>query len=227
MRLSELFSAGCLLASGLLAGCAAGPPPITVYQDSQHYVRLQVDPRAGDGHNHPATLSPAQVEAILRGIRVKGNDVIIGFGLLSNKDHGPAFSATQITTLAPYLSQALKKASPVDLATFYIVGQGQGPLITSGGIFVRNNHAYVIMANIRTSPSTVQYESNYEPSTKDEPLLPLTRFKYTTLFDPPEAQLPTIQAQQADGYSGYLDEAKLVVVDLARLFGRPTPPAAQ
>ncbi len=222
MRWSELLGAGCLLADGLLVGCAAGPPPIVIYEDAQQYVRLQFDPRAGTGHSHPASLSLDQIATILRGVRVKGNDVIVGFGLLDNKDHGPAFSASQITTLAPYLSQALNKASPVDLATFYLVirDSTKGPLITSGGVFVRNSHVYIILANTRTSPSTVQYETTYEPSTKDQPLLPLTRFKYTAHFDPPDAQLPTIQTQKADGYPGYLDEAKLIVIDLARLFPR-------
>jgi len=221
--------AGWILAGHLFVGCAAGPVPIVVHETPQESVWLMVDPHAGNGHSHPASFTPEQLAVILSGLRVQGRDLIGGFGLLAERDGVPAFSSRESAMLAPHLAAALKHASPKDIATFYVIGhdQGQSKTVTSGGIFIRNGRLYVLLANARTAPGAVQYENTYEIDTRDQPLLPIARFKFTAGFSPNDARVSNDQARSLDGYDSYLDEAKQVVVDLNRLFTQPLPlPAA-
>jgi hypothetical protein len=214
---------------GLLAGgCTSGPAPIIVHETPQESVWLMFDPHAGNGHSHPASFTPEQLTVILSGLRVQGRDLIGGFGLLAERDGAPVFSSREIAALAPHLTAALKKASPKDIATFYVVGYdpGQGKIVTSGGIFTRNGRLYVLLANARTAPGAVQYENTYEMDTRDYPLLPIARFKFTAGFSPNDVRVSNNQARSLDGYDSYLDGAKQVVVDLNRLFTQPLPPPA-
>lgn len=219
---------GCVLASLWASGCATGPAPIVIYESQQESVWLHFDPKAGAGHNHPVSLTPEQIVTVLKGVRVKNRDVIGGFDLLSDKDRTPAFSTREILTLSPYLSQALQKASPKDIATFRVTTRDptKGLLVTSGGLFVRNGHLYFILANNRTSPSSVQYENTYEPDPRGDPLLPIARFKFSVSFTPDDVRLPSKATREQDRYPDYLDDSKLIVLDLARLFGQAHSPAA-
>ncbi len=107
---SVLARLGSLALVTMAVGCATGPAPIVVYEDRQSSVWIQYDPEAGTGHDHPASLAPEQMGRILQGIRVIGRDVVGGFGLFGDKQGSPAFSPSQMTMLAPHLSQAMKKA---------------------------------------------------------------------------------------------------------------------
>ncbi len=218
----------CVLAGLWIGGCTAGPPPIVIYEDAQTSVSLMFDPESGSGHNHPASITSEQMATILRGIHAKGRDIVVGFGLLRNAHGAPAFLPREVVLLAPKLSQALQKASPKDLATFYIVSNDpdQGLVITSGGVFVRNQRLYVILANVRTTPYSVQYENNYTPNLRDQPLLPIARFKFTAEFVPPDVKIPYAKAYREDGYERYLDESKVLVLDLPRVFAQTGAPAA-
>jgi hypothetical protein len=226
MSRTVLARFGSLALMALLAGCATGPAPIVVYEDQQTSVWLQFDPEAGTGHDHPASLAPEQMARMLQGIRVTGRDVIGGFGLFGEKKGSPVFTPSQITMLAPYLSQAMKKASPQDMVTFYLITNGGGSRVTSGGLFHRKGHLYVILANAHTSPSSVQYENTYEPNLHDQPLLPIARYKFEVSFEPKDAWIPNSQAKRQDQYDAYyVDESKLLVIDLSRLMADPAIPS--
>jgi hypothetical protein len=202
----------------LAAGCATGPAPIVVHEDRQASVRVHFDPESGSGHDHPVSLAPEQVAGVLQGIRVSGRDVIVGFGVFGDKKGSPAFLPSQVATLAPHLSQAMRKASPRDMATFYLVTNLGGVHVTSGGMFHRRGHLYVILANAHTSPSSIQYENTYEPNLGDQPLLPIARYKFEVSFEPADAWIPNSQAKKQDQYDrSYVDEAKQLVIDLSRL----------
>lgn len=222
MKWPDLIRLGCILAGWWVTGCGAGPAPVIIYEDTQTSVRLQFDPESGSGHSHPVSITSEQMSTILRGIRTKGRDVVAGFGLLADVQGTAAFSTQDVALLAPKLSRALRKASPKDLATFYVVKveAGQGAVITSGGVFVRKERLYIILANVRTSPYSVQYESNYTPDLREQPLLPIARFKFTAEFTPPDVRISYAQARREDGYERYLDDSKLLVLDLPRLFAQ-------
>ena len=225
---------GWMVLCVLMTGCALRPAPIVIYEDRLDSIWLKFDPEAGTGHDHPASLTPEQMALVLRGVRVKHRDIVGGFGLFADQQGAPAFSASETTRVAPYLSQALKKASPKDMVTFYLttVDPTLGKLVTSGGLFLRDGRLYFILANARTSPSSVQYENTYEIDTRDEPLLPIARFKFTVGFTPDSARIPNAQLRGTRGYERYIDESKLLVIDLKQLVepGKsstsPVPPSA-
>ncbi len=213
----------------LSVGCAADPPPIVIHEDQPLSVWLKFDPSSGAGHSHPAAISTEQIAAALRGIGLQPRDHIAGFGLFAKKSGAPAFLSAEVAVLAPFLSQAFAKASPKDMVTFYLVSRNadQGDLVTSGGLFLRNRHLYMILANAHSSKYSVQYENASPIDTRDNPLLPLARYRFSTVFTPEEAWIPNKEVRGKDGYDRYFDETKLMVVDLDRLTersGKNRPP---
>ncbi|MDP9132792.1 MAG: hypothetical protein M3M98_06635 [Nitrospirota bacterium] len=200
-------------------GCAAEPPPIIIHEDQPLSVWLKFDPSSGTGHSHPATISSEQIAAVLRGLGLQPRDHVTGFGLFSKKSGAPAFLSAEVAVIAPVVSQAFAKASLKDMVTFYLVSRDidRGDLITSGGLFLRNRHLYVILANAHSSKYSVQYENTSPVDTRDQPLLPLARYRFSTVFTPQEAWIPNKQVRGKDGYDRYFDESKLNVVDLDRL----------
>jgi len=217
----------CLVAS--LSGCSIAPPPIPIHDDPALLVTISYDPHAGAGHRHPAAVSSGLVAAVLRGLLLQGRDVAGAFGLLG-EDRGTLvfIDRTLLGGLVPHLVAGLAKASPRDLVTFHLAQRDSqhAPLITSGGIFLRNNHLYIVLANARTSPSSIQYETTYEPNTRSNPLVPIARYKFKAGFQPTDARVDTSEAKRMDGWEGYLDESKVVVVDLQRLAKSLQPPSA-
>ncbi len=221
MRNRLVAACGWLPLSLLLAGCVTEPPPIVIYEDKRDSIWLKFDPEAtGAGHSHPVTIASERMAKILEGILVADRSQIIGVIKGDETNWVPAFTPVQIKTLAPLLSEALRKASPKDMATFYLVimDREHGKLITSGGLFVRNSRLYFILANFRTMPSSKIYETTYEIDTRSEPLLPTARFQFALGFRPKQAWIPNGEVRGKDGYERYLDESKLVIIDLPRLF---------
>jgi hypothetical protein len=190
-----------------------------IHDEPSRGVWLQFDPRAGQGHSHPATISPAQMETILRGVRARGRDVVAGFGLLADQSSVPAFLPADIPELASLFSLGLSKASPRDIVTFYLVRNdaSRGALITSGGLCLRGHYLTFILANAHTSPYAVQYENTSTIDTRDQPLLPIARFKFTADFSPPDVRLPNTSLPSDTRYNGYVDDSKLLTLDLSRL----------
>lgn len=211
-----------------VAGCVTEPAPIVIYEDKLDSVWLMFDPRAsGAGHSHPVTIPPDRMAAILEGVRVADRSQIIGTVNRDETEWSPAFTPIQIRNLAPRLSEALRKASPKDLATFYlsIPDKDHGKVVTSGGAFVRDGRLYFRLANYRTMPSAKIYETTYEIDTRDSPLLPTARFQFALGFHPKEAWIPNDVLRGKDGYEWYMDESKQVIIDLARLSDRsPSAP---
>lgn len=211
----------------LAAGCSAGPQPLPLYERPGLTVTLMYDSRAGSGHSHPVAAPVEQIKAVLQGLRLHHRDVMGTLGLLGDDETTAAFGPQEAAELAPHVSAGLAKASPHDLVAFHMVQRDarRAPLVTSGGIFVRGRHLYIILANAKTSPSSLQYETPYEPDSRANPLLPITRFKYAVGYVPAGRRIPMADAKRADGWDGYLDESKVVVVDLDARDGHAGHPA--
>lgn len=202
----------------LSVGCETGPNPIVIHQDPQTLVRLDYDPRAGTGHHHPFHLSPGQVATILRGIWVEDRNTIVGFDLFGHRQEKPAFSNAEISKLATLLSQGLRIASPMDVVTFFILANGgdRGVVITSGGLFVRDEDLYCMLANWRSVPSenSASIVSATELNYRDYPLQSIGFFGYRVGFSPKQAWL----ANDREKVQVYPDPAKVVVIDLHKVF---------
>jgi len=156
-------------------------------------VWLTFNPSSGTGHSHPAAISSEQVAAVLRGVGVQARDNIVGFGMFVNKATIPAFLSAETAVLEPYLAQAFVKASPKDIVTFYLVTPHltRGDLVTSGGLFVRNRHLYVILANAHSSkyssPVRERFADRHErPAVTAHRPLPFLDRLYTTRGMDPE-----------------------------------------
>jgi hypothetical protein len=221
-----------LACAGALGGCATGPAPIVVYETPRELISIAFDARAGRGHSHPAEVSVAQMGQVLGGIRVSSrNPFGLSGALIKAGEEIRAFKPGDIALLARYLPEALRKASPKDIVTFHLIDlePGAGKVVTSGGVFVRNGDLFFILANHRTAVSSGPYEGTaYEMDNRDQPLLPVARFRYTLEFVQKDARVTNAAAKKRDDYDGYVDESKLLVIELARLAadGRPADPAS-
>jgi hypothetical protein len=204
----------------LLMGCVTGPDPIVIQQDRRHAVRLEYDPKAGAGFQHPYAMTIELMAKVLRGLGSANRDTVGGFGVFADQELTPAFTDADVALLTPPLSKALRTASPHDLATFYLTvpDATHGHVITSGGMFIREHRLYVILANSRSYPAGGQdYTSAMELDNRDAPLLPITPFRFRVGFRPADAAIPAREAMREESFPSYMDPAKVIVVDLRRL----------
>jgi hypothetical protein len=214
-----------------MSGCAPLPSSIPLHDTPLTGVWITVDRSTETAHSHPYVFQAADMEKILSGVQVEERDTITGTGLLGSKYAKPAFTKAEIARVSQYLVEGLKKASPKDLATFYmVVNDGQHKRsVTSGGIFVdEKRRVHVILANWRSAPSGGQdYTIAMELDTRDEPLLPISPFRFRVGFLPAEAWLKNRSDRGERSFpayrSAYGDPAKSLVIDLDLLLHSHTP----
>lgn len=200
----------------LAVGCTTAPPPRAVYQDHATAVRLQLDSKASKGHSHPATISPDVIQHVLAGIRIQSRKSFVPSILTGDAPLVPAFSKEEHTVLARHLSQALAVAKPEELITFYrrVSTSAVGLAITSGGLFVHDQHLYLIVANSRTLPSEGMSQSIVsEIDPVENPLLPISRTSFRATFVPATSIVPEDERWAWP----YIDEGRVVVLDLAQV----------
>jgi hypothetical protein len=209
----------------LLPGCFSAPASVPISKTPTTDIRLMLDTHTKTRHNHPYTITADAMVKVLGGVQVEERDTITGIGIFGSKEGKPAFTRTEIATVSPYLVEALRKASPKDLATFYMyVSDGhQRRAVTSGGMFVDGKHLHVILANWRSAPSGGQdYTVAMEVDTRDDPLLPISPFRFRVGFYPTEAWVRNRSERYDPGFpayhSTYEDPAKYIVIDLETFF---------
>jgi len=210
-----------------LLGCETGPSPIVIHQDRWNSIRILYDPTADPPHSHPYPLTPAQLALVMKGVWVKERNSILGFGLFEEEEGQPAFTNQDISLLATSISRALRKASPKDLVSFYLIRNGgrRGRLITSGGVYIQQNHLIFILANFRNSATDTSdiNVSATELDNREYPLESLGRYSFSVGFSPSEAWLQRQDSSRGYDVGSYGDPAKQVVIDLNRLFDKNTP----
>lgn len=217
-----------VLMVSLISGCATGPPPRAVYQDPATIIRIQSDSKAGQGHAHPATISPDAMRYVLHGMRIQSRNSFVPSILTGEASLVAAFSKEEQDVLGPRLSRALAEAGPDELVTFYrrVSTPAVGLAITSGGFFVHGRHLYVILANNRTMPSEGMSQSIVtEIDPVDSPLLPISRTAFRATFVPATSMVP----EDERWLWPYIDQGRVVVIDLiqlARDLRQPAPPTA-
>ena len=200
----------------LSVGCATAPPPRAVYQDNAMAIRLQLDPKAGTGHSHPAKVSPDMIQYVLNGVRIQSRKSVVPSIITGDTPLVTAFSKEEQTLLARHLSQALAEAKPEELVTFYrrVSTSTVGLAITSGGLFVHDQQLYVILANDRTLPSEGMSQSIVsEIDPVENPLLPISRTSFRATFVPATSMVPEDERWPWP----YIDPGRLVVIDLVQM----------
>ncbi len=169
---------GLFLASGwFVLGCASTPAfSRPVYADSNVMVRLESSLMVGTAsdapNSHPATLTEQALPSILRSVIVqKEIDFLHYYVLRQDPKPERVFLDDDIELLTPHLKAALAKARPEERIVFLLnrVRDGGISEITSGGLFVRRDKLYVLLANFRV-PLTTQRKVE---RAKEFPLVPL------------------------------------------------------
>lgn len=214
-----------------LSSCATDPASIVIHDTPLTGVWLTPDPQAASGHKHPYTMTPEAMTRVLNGVQVEERDTLTGLGILGSKEGKPAFSQAEIARLSPYLVEALRKASSHDMATFYMVvgDANRRRAVTSGGLFVDDQRRlHLMLANWRSVPSGGQdYTRAMEVDTRDEPLLPVSPYRFRVGFHPAAAWIRSAEERNQPSFpayrSTYADPAKAVVIDLDSLAITPTP----
>ena len=209
-----LMMLSCSLMTLMAVGCAGSPGVRPVYEDNWTSVRLQEDREAGSGHHHPATFSPEAIAKLLEGLHVVEQRYAVHELLAGSAPPLPAFTADDIRTLAPAISQALGLARPGELVTFYrrYAGTAVGLAYTTGGLFLHGDRIYLVLANHRQPPSDAMRQGipAYEWDPINAPLLSLLRGKYAISFVPAEAE---VHPAQNDWTWSYPDPGKVIAVN--------------
>ena len=209
-----------LLAATAHFGCTTPPPPRTSYQDPITAIRLYVDENAQSGHQHPADISSEQIAKVLGGLRVFPRSGFIGSLISGQASPKPAFASTEIQALAPRLSRAFTEAKPDELVTFYrrFSDNNTGLAVTSGGMFVQDGYLTVVLANDRTLPTDGMNQNmvtDFDPI--DSPLVPIARTSFRLEFAQPSA----LAAPDKRPAWPYIDEGRILAIDLRRLSAEP------
>lgn len=208
-----------------LSGCAPSSSHVIIHETPSTSVWLAADPRAEKGHSHPFIMTPDSVATVLKGVLAEDRDTLTGMGIFGSENGRSAFTLAEIALLARYLAEALGKASPKDMATFYMVvsDANHNRAVTSGGLFIEDNRRlHLTLANCRSVPRGGQdYTIAMEVDTRDEPLLPVAAHRFRVGFQPAEAWIKHPQSEDRPSFraygSAYADPAKTVVIDLDRL----------
>ena len=144
--------------AGLIGACSPRQfTTVTIYDTPAAYVRLEFDRmvKKGTEHSHPISLTPQQISAVLGGVRIH-EPIALVQGDILQRDHipriHPAFSDKDITLFAPLFAQALSKATPEEVVTFYQTRDISAITreVTSGGLFVQGDELHLILANYRS-----------------------------------------------------------------------------
>lgn len=155
LRLTPYALRAALVAA--LAGCAVPQVPSRViYEDPVNFVRLEADPFflpewPPSANSHPAAIGPDQMARILKGFTVREHRPWLLVKIMGEAPWEPAFRDEEVALLAPRLSEALAQARPSERVTYY-VSQPQTSIkreITSGGLYVKENHLHFILGNRR------------------------------------------------------------------------------
>src|SRR5437899_10062307 len=102
-----VMEGAALLLVGALAGCTLSAPPSRVlFQQGRMVVQLETDPSAGGmdaaGWNtHPAVIQSAQVATVLRGVRIRSAQGVLGCLLRLSPPSGAGFGGGEPALLAP------------------------------------------------------------------------------------------------------------------------------
>ena len=209
--------------AGVIGAC--GPrqfTTLTIYDKPEAYVRLEFDRTVerGSEHLHPISLTKEQVAAVLGGVRIEEH---LAF---AQSDIVPAFTEKDIAFFAPLLAQALSKATPEEIVTFYATRYVSATRreVMSGGVFVQGDAMHLILANY-WSTTDLKYDV-IVPDTQDDRLMPmasLTKYGGHLDFEPHSAKWEG----PVEGFERFFQrDSRELVILYKRLPPRPLVEAA-
>jgi len=174
-----------LLLVGTLTGCALSAPPSRVlYQQERTVVLLETDPSAGGmdaaGWNtQPAVLQPAQLATVLRGVRIRSAQGLLGSVLGLSPPSEPVFVEDDLALLAPILADGLTQAGGAERIGFTLwslqPGRRHAPI--SGHVAIRGSylrfgltgHPSVSWQDPENPPPSSLFELDFQPASYVRP----------------------------------------------------------
>ena len=177
-RLGRSYGIVAFMITHLLTGCLSAPTfsRTVVYEDPTVLVRLDrpmVQEEVSDKpHGHVAELTAAELAEILRSVRIEREISFLSYWILrKDPQPEPAFPNDDAELLAPHLQAALAKARPTETVVFSLRRTREDgiPLVTTGGLLIRDNQLLILLANARR-PATTQRRLQ---TARDTPLQPL------------------------------------------------------
>lgn len=192
---------------GLLSACATSHlVTLTIVETPSRYVRLAVDRtvRLDSGFSHPASIPPDQMAAVLSGLVVVEKGSNLPWPLGEGRPYRPsAFDREDIRFWAPLLTQALGKATPEEIVTFYQSDTVSATRrdVTSGGMFVKDGRLFIILSNYR-SPSQFMADIGTADTMDDRryPLKPMAPHRFAVHFEPANAMETSWKDVPLDGW---------------------------
>ena len=180
--------------------------------------------RASDGasaetpYTHPVVWDSADLQAILKRVAIQD-----GSGLMDASRHPQAvFSQEDLRQLIPALQQAFSLAGPSDWVVFAVWGASQPSQaleVTSGGLFLQEQHLHILVANHRERVSS---EEEGIQAIRQNPLSRLRDVKRNLLFFPTNYIVASGQIWLAGGFDSPVSE---VILDYQGLLESEGPAA--
>lgn len=214
----------------VLGGCSWNPKPETmIHESSKGTVFLEPLPDKSQHATHPIKIYSTVTALTLRGIQIQEPPTLIQSLFPSAPKAGRAFSDEDIEFLAPFLTQALARATSGQCVIFRVFHPTPAGTETTGGIlYAEGSFLYVTLTQYRAKPRNSElYTQNRRPA--DSTGLGNREVR----FIPAAAQLP--EAERPSGrQGGFLGEPKLTTLvvkyelleNLASRQAEPGPPPA-
>jgi len=170
----------------IVAGCASQPVSSgrTILDAGLNTVRLEQDPDSVS-NAHPATLTPAEVGTLLRGVRAAERRNIVHRLIFGQADRTRAFRKEEISVLAAPLATALSLAEPTERVYFnlsHATDQGDQET-TTGWISVQGSILRLIISDVHARHNPGPDISRYE---RQLPNIPEASALYDVTFEPEE-----------------------------------------
>ena len=175
-----------IVGMAIAAGCASQPVSSvrTIYEAGLNKVRVEQDPDS-ISNAHPATLTTAEVSALLRGVRASERRNILHRLFFGQADRTRAFRKEEIAVLASPLSTALSLAEPTERVYFHLshaTDQGDEET-TTGWISIRGPILHLTFSAVHDRHSPGPDISKYD---RQLPNIPEASALYDVTFEPEE-----------------------------------------
>ena len=170
----------------IVAGCASQPVSSgrTILDAGLNTVRLEQDPDSVS-NAHPATLTPAEVGTLLRGVRASERRNIVHRLIFGQADQTRAFRKEEISVLAVPLSTALSLAEPTERVYFnlsHATDQGDQET-TTGWVSIQGPILHLIISDVHARHNPGPDISKYD---RQLPNIPEASALYDVIFEPEE-----------------------------------------
>ncbi|TAJ07014.1 MAG: hypothetical protein EPO61_13605 [Nitrospirae bacterium] len=136
----------------IASGCARQAPVQTaaVLEGGRDVVRTERSPAGASLNSHPINLTPHEISALLRGVRVWERRNIIHELLMGKADKKRAFREDEISVLSPALSRGLAQAARTDRVYFHLSNPTEtgDEETTTGWVYVQEPLLYLVLTEV-------------------------------------------------------------------------------